>query len=115
MQCSFAPQQPRGDGASPWLRNRLHNTALRTHCQPLTARAAGASSYTSAKALAARAAEALAAACSSRPLIYNGSLSTCEPVKMMPLDDALAHVPDAVPRPVIAKIDLEGGECGALE
>ena len=74
--------------------------------------ARGATTYTGT---AAAVAKTLSAACSKQRLVYNGSLSTCEPVKMVPLDNALAHVQEAVPRPVIAKIDLEGGECGALE
>ena len=42
-------------------------------------------------------------------------MASCELVRRIPLDEALARVPTNTPRPIIVKVDLEGGECGALD
>ena len=53
--------------------------------------------------------------CDHAPRLYNGTFASCEMLEQRPLDDILAVVPSSTPRPVVAKMDLEGGECGALE
>ena len=53
--------------------------------------------------------------CEHAPKLYNSTFDSCELVEQRPLDDILAQIPTSTPRPVVEKMDLEGGECGALE
>ena len=101
MQCDFPPMQPRVAASAKSASPTAGESSLPT-----------AGSFSRAVA-----AKSLADACAKKDSraggrLYNGTLATCEAVRMVPLDDAIAHVPASLARPVVVKIDLEGARTG---